>query len=40
MIESNEVTTAFLGRELAQQINAYPNSFGGYQKIDTATFFG
>ena len=36
----NEVTMMFLGQELAEQINAYPNSFGGYQKIDTATFFG
>ena len=36
----NEITTVFLGSELADQIYAYPNNFGGYQKIDTATFFG
>ena len=30
----------FLGRELAEEIFAMPTSFGGYQKIDTATFFG
>ena len=38
--KTNEVTKAFLGTELAEQIFAYPSSFGGYQKIDTATFFG
>lgn len=37
--KTNEVTRAFLGQELGEQIFAYPNSFGGYQKIDTATFF-
>ena len=36
----NEVTQVFYGIDMAEQINAYPNSFGGYQKIDTATFFG
>lgn len=35
----NEVTKMFLGKELADEILSYPNSFGGYQKIDTATFF-
>lgn len=38
--KTNEVTKAFLGQELAEQIFACPSSFGGYQKIDTATFFG
>ena len=38
--KTNEVTKAFLGTELAEEIFAYPSSFGGYQKIDTATFFG
>ena len=38
--KTNEVTKAFLGQELADKLFAYPNSFGGYQKIDTATFFG
>ena len=38
--KTNEVTKAFLGQELAEKLFAYPNSFGGYQKIDTATFFG
>ncbi len=37
--KTNEITEAFLGQELAEEIFAYPNSFGGYQKIDTATFF-
>lgn len=36
----NEVTQVFYGMDMAEQINAYPNSFGGYQQIDTATFFG
>lgn len=38
--KTNEVTKLFLGAELAEEIFAYPSSFGGYQKIDTATFFG
>ena len=37
--KTNEVTKAFLGQELAEQIFACPSSFGGYQRIDTATFF-
>ena len=37
--KANEVTNAFLGKELAEEIFAYPASFGGYQKIDTASFF-
>ncbi len=37
--KTNEVTKAFLGKELADEIFAYPASFGGYQKIDTKTFF-
>ena len=36
---TDRVTTAFLGKPLAEEIYACPNSFGGYQKIDTATFF-
>ena len=36
---TNRVTTAFLGKPLAEEIYACPSSFGGYQKIDTATFF-
>ena len=39
-IKTNEITQAFLGMDLADQIAAAPSSFGGYQKIDTATFFG
>ena len=35
----DEITTVFLGKPLAEQIFSYPTSFGGYQKIDTATFF-
>jgi len=38
-VKANEVTKAFLGTELADEIFACPSSFGGYQKIDTATFF-
>ena len=38
--KTNEVTRMFLGQELAEAIFACPSSFGGYQKIDTATFFG
>ena len=38
--KTNEVTKAFLGQELAEAIFACPSSFGGYQKIDTETFFG
>ncbi len=38
--KTNEVTTQFLGTELSDEIFACPSSFGGYQKIDTATFFG
>lgn len=37
--KTNEVTEMFFGTELAEQIFACPSSFGGYQKIDTATFF-
>lgn len=35
----NEITKAFLGKELAEEIFACPNSFGGYQKIGTENFF-
>ena len=35
----NEITQVFLGQELSEQISSYPNSFGGYQQIDTSTFF-
>ena len=35
----NEITGAFLGKGIAENIYRMPNSFGGYQKIDTATFF-
>ena len=38
--KTNEVTKQFLGSELADEIFACPSSFGGYGKIDTATFFG
>ena len=37
--KTNEVTKVFLGAELADAIFACPSSFGGYGKIDTATFF-
>lgn len=35
----DEITDAFLGQNLAEDIYACGTSFGGYQKIDTATFF-
>ena len=38
--KTNEITQAFYGMDLAEQIAAAPSSFGGYQKIDTASFFG
>lgn len=38
--KTNEITKVFLGQELAEDIFACPSSFGGYQKIDTDTFFG
>lgn len=38
--KTNEVTQVFYGMDLADEIFACPSSFGGYQKIDTATFFG
>ena len=37
--KTNEVTRKFFGMDLAEEIFACPTSFGGYQKIDTATFF-
>lgn len=37
--KTDEITEAFNGRALAEEIFACPASFGGYQKIDTATFF-
>lgn len=37
--KTNEVTEMFLGEGLAGAMFDYPTSFGGYQKIDTATFF-
>ena len=37
--KTNEITKVFLGQELADEIFACPSSFGGYQKINTETFF-
>ncbi len=37
--KTNEVTQMFFGMDLADAIAAAPSSFGGYQKIDTKTFF-
>ncbi len=37
--KTDEITTVFLGKPLADDIYACPASYGGYQKIDTATFF-
>ena len=38
--KTNEVTKAFLGQELAEEIFACPSSFGGYGKLDTQAIFG
>ena len=37
--KTNEITEMFLGEELADAIFSCPSSFGGYQKIDTTSFF-
>ena len=37
--KTNEICNAFFDKEMAHEIFAYSSSFGGYQKIDTATFF-
>ena len=37
--KTNEITQVFYGMDLADAIAAAPSSFGGYQQIDTATFF-
>lgn len=37
--KTNEITGMFLGEELSDAIFSCPSSFGGYQKIDTASFF-
>jgi len=37
--KTNEVTRMFNGKELADEIFNYTHSFGGYQKINTETFF-
>lgn len=37
--KTNEVTKMFLNAQLAEDIFACPSSFGGYQKIDTGSFF-
>ncbi|MGN1156318.1 MAG: ABC transporter substrate-binding protein [Agathobacter sp.] len=37
--KANEICKMFLGQELADEIFACPSSFGGYQKIDTKSFF-
>lgn len=37
--KANEITEMFLGEELAEAIFSCPSSFGGYQKIDSTSFF-
>lgn len=37
--KTDEVTQMFLGQKMADKIYSAPASFGGYQKIDTASFF-
>ncbi len=37
--KTGEVTEAFLDADMAEDIFAAPAAFGGYQKIDTASFF-
>lgn len=36
---TNKITQAFYGMDMAEKIFTCPASFGGYQKIDTETFF-
>ena len=38
-VMANKITQAFYGKDLAETIFECPTSFGGYQRIDTATFF-
>ena len=38
--KTNQITKAFLGQELADEIFACPGSFGGYGKLDTTAIFG
>ncbi len=35
----DQITTVFLGKAMGAEVFSFPASFGGYQKIDTATFF-
>lgn len=35
----DEITNVFLGQSMAEDIFAYPASYGGYQKIDMQSFF-
>ena len=35
----DEITEVFQGQALSSEIFAFPTSFGGYRKIDTASFF-
>lgn len=37
--KTNQVTEMFLGQQLAEEIFSCPASFGGYQKIDSESFF-
>ena len=37
--KTNEITQEFYGMDLADPIAAAPSSFGGYQQIDTTSFF-
>ncbi len=37
--KTDEITNAFLGKSLYQEIASYANSFGGYQKINVEEFF-
>lgn len=37
--KTNEITEAFLGMPLAEEIFACPSSFGGYQQIEETNFF-
>lgn len=36
----DDITNAFLGKRLAEDIYKYPQSFGGYQKVSVETLFG
>ena len=37
--KADEVCEKFLNKKLAEEIFNFPSSFGGYQRLDTKSFF-